>query len=786
MNRPPLVLPSALSPLVEQPRWVVWKWTTGKNGKRTKPPFRADAPEKHASATDPATWSVAERAMQTYAAGQADGVGFALRGSGIGAFDIDGCRDTTTGLLHPWAAALVERCGSYTEITPSKSGIRIIGTATGPMLHRKLAVPGDVSCEVYRDAERYITVTGVQIGNADTLASIDAHIDAVMATFGKTEKPKSGHDLESLIRDGCGDDFSGDRSRAVWFVTCQLLKQGRSADDITALLLDRANGISAHVYDQKNPEAYARRQVEKAQRETAAELKDDLEIKRLAQLSAVQYERERKDAAERLGIRAAILDRLVQAGRSTEGNGKQGRPVAFVEPEPWVEAVNGAELLDAVAEAISAYVVMPEQSRDTATLWALHTYLLDVFLISPRLAISSPVMRCGKTTLLDVLAHLVLRPLPTENVTAAAVARVVEAHRPCLLCDEADTFLEGDDGLRGVLDSGHRHNGSTMRLVKVGENHEAHVFSTYSACAIALIGELPDTLRDRSVSITLKRRLASEQIARFRHDRVEHLRVLARQAARWCRDHAAAVGTADPDLPDGIFNREGDNWRPLLAIAQVIGGHWPERARRALLTDHTAHLDDDSKLSVLLGDIRDIFADKAADGRLPSSKLINELVAIEGHPWAEYSGDGKPLTQNQLARLLRPLGIAPELARVGDKPLRTYQLHQFIEHFERYLASQGSDNRYTVTKSDKPGTSGTFTTVTPDPDVTVEKCEKPNNDGLCNGVTVAEGISAVCEHCGGPETSWHPVREYTVEGSRYLLHPECEREWLERSEGASP
>jgi Protein of unknown function (DUF3631) len=612
-------------------------------------------------------------------------------------------------------------------------------------LHRKLAVPGarDVSVEIYRDAERYIMVSGKQIGDAAKLASIDVHIDAVMSTL--AGKAKSGHDLDALIRDSCGDDFGGDRSRALWYVINQLPKQGRHTDDIIALLLDRANGISAHVYDQSNPEAYARRQVEKAQKENAEELKDNLEIKQLARLSAVQYERERKPAAERLGIRSAILDRLVQAERPNDDSGKQGRPVSFAEPEPWPDPVGGAGLLDAVAEAVSRYVVLPEHSRDTAALWVLHTYLLDCFLVSPRLCACSPTKRCGKTTLLDVLAHLVLRPLPAANVTSSAIFRVVEAHRPTLLIDEADTFVFENDELRGVVNSGHRRGGSVLRIV--GDDHQPHAFSTYSACAIALIGQLPDTLHDRSVPISLKRRLPTETISPFRPDRVGHLAMLAKRAARWTQDHAAAVSTADPDLPDGIYNREADNWRPLLAIAQVAGGDWPERAHKAVLAGRSAGWSEEDRLATLLGDIRQIFAERAdTEGKLPSSKLVDELVAIEGRPWAEYGKARKPISQNQVARLLRRVGVAPEVAHIGNKTARTYQLHQFAEAFERYLPLEGASEPKHRNKCDEIRTSDTFQTVTPEPDVAVAECEKSNNDGLCYGVTVE-----------GPGLDWRAI-----------------------------
>jgi len=70
----------------------------------------------------------------------------------------------------------------------------------------------------------------------------------------------------------------------------------------------------------------------------------------------------------------------------------------------------------------------------------LRTFLAEHFLFSPRLSISSPTKGCGKTTLLDVLSRLVLRPLLAPNVTPAAVFRVIERDNSCLLIDEADKF----------------------------------------------------------------------------------------------------------------------------------------------------------------------------------------------------------------------------------------------------------------------------------------------------------------------------------------------------------
>jgi len=465
----------------------------------------------------------------------------------------------------------------------------------------------------------------------------------------------------------------------------------------------------------------------------------DAEITRLAKLTPLQYEQERKGAAEQLDIRAAVLDKLVAAERmrlNPDDGSKQGHAIAFPDPEPWPQPIMGAALLDDLAAAIRRHVVLPDHARDACTLWILHTYLTDCFLISPRLGVRSPTKGCGKTLLLDVLDRVVARPLPTANVTAAAIFRVIEAHRPTLLVDEADTFLYDNDELRGVLNSGHRKGGAVLRTV--GDDYEPRSFATYSACAIALIGSLPDTLHDRAVSVELKRRMPSEKAEPFRPDRAGHLDVLARKAVRWANDHADRIGAADPAMPQGIINRQADNWRPLLAIADVAGGQWPERARKAAEACRNAEADDGSRLEILLADIRDAFADKA---EMPSTDLVRALVELEGHPWAELGKGRKPLTQNGLARRLKPLGIAPENIRVGDKVPKGYILARFKEAFSRYLPAEGASEPLHRYKADEMGTNEPFQTATNQPDVADRKCEKFNNDGQCSGVADGKGDS---------------------------------------------
>jgi Protein of unknown function (DUF3631) len=261
------------------------------------------------------------------------------------------------------------------------------------------------------------------------------------------------------------------------------------------------------------------------------------------------------------------------------------------------------------------------------------------------------------------------------------IFRVIEMQRPTLLIDEGDTFLTENEELRGILNSGHRRGGSVIRAV--GETFEPRMFSTYSACGIALIGKLPATLADRSVPVDLRRRRADEVIETFRFDRTDHLDRLARMAARWTADNAERIRDAEPDMPACLLNRAADNWRPLLAIADTAGGEWPQRARVAAQCAMCGD-DDESVRVLLLTDIRAIFSERQAD-RLPSVELVEALVAMEGRPWPEWKG-GKAITANALARLLAPFHIAPGTIRLsGGGTQKGYQLPHFEDAFARYL-----------------------------------------------------------------------------------------------------
>ena len=198
--------------------------------------------------------------------------------------------------------------------------------------------------------------------------------------------------------------------------------------------------------------------------------------------------------------------------------------------------------------------------------------------------------------------------------------------RPTLLIDEADTFLQDSDELRGVLNCGHqRHKAYVIRTT--GEDHEPRQFHTWAPKVIAQIGRLPATLASRAIHIELRRKTATENIKTLRANRLDELKLLGRKAARWAADNEAALRKTDPDLPAALSNRVADNWRPLIAIADVAGGRWPDVARQVAITLDGDHSEQTYGI-MLLGDVQSIFAERPAT-RIASGELVEALVALE-------------------------------------------------------------------------------------------------------------------------------------------------------------
>lgn len=405
-------------------------------------------------------------------------------------------------------------------------------------------------------------------------------------------------------------------------------------------------------------------------------------LDRLASLSKVEYEKERKAAAKELGLRVSALDDEIKCLREAAIQEEKEKDQPFLQSvEPWPDQVDGEELIEELIEKINRYCKLPEYADIAIALWILHAHAHDAATISPILNISSPAMRSGKTTTLGVIKRLTPRALRVDNLTIATVFRVIDKWHPTLLIDEADTFMERNPELRGVLDSGHTRDGAVLRAV--GDEHEPRVFHTWAPKVIVLIGRLPPTLEDRSITIVMLRKLSEDKVRRLRADR-NPLSDLHRRIVRWVDDNMEDLRKAQPRTLRSLNDRAKDNWRPLFAIAEQLGIKWKKRAH-----DAARHIEDkvvdETPDILLLGDIYRWFERDLERDQFVSTNMCEILAQRVDRPWAEYSR-GKPLTPHAMAKLLKPFGIESDRVYDGGRKLRGYHRKDFKDTFKRYLS----------------------------------------------------------------------------------------------------
>jgi hypothetical protein len=187
-----------------------------------------------------------------------------------------------------------------------------------------------------------------------------------------------------------------------------------------------------------------------------------------------------------------------------------------------------------------------------------------------------------------------------------------------------------------------------------------------------------------------------------------------------------------PERLEGVDPRTKEIAKPLLQVAELAGGEWPARGRRALSELDGGDLEDPSIGVELLRDIRGVFDALEAD-RISSKELRAELIEIEGSPWSEWR-KGNPITQRAITDRLKPFGIRKREVRFGDSTTKGYVREQFEDAWKRYLpqdASQTSNsgNIGSVEPKTAPSEPATEPLVLP-----VENARKPHRNADVAGV----------------------------------------------------
>ncbi|MBQ8294143.1 MAG: DUF3631 domain-containing protein [Alphaproteobacteria bacterium] len=360
-------------------------------------------------------------------------------------------------------------------------------------------------------------------------------------------------------------------------------------------------------------------------------------------------------------------------------------------PTLWPEPVDGMELVSALKALFERFLVLPDGASSALPFWVLHTYAMDAFYFTPRLCIYSPVPRCGKTQLLQLLEMTVYRPLNVAGITAAGVFRCIDAMHPTLLIDEADCFMNGDQTMRSVINAGYQKNGHVVRNIDTKCGYLPKRFACFSAMAIAGIGERDSTIMDRSITVVMRRKKPSDTVERLRPNAlVSHTEQLRSMCMRFMRDNASVIGEINPTMPKFLHDRAKDIWEPLFAIAYLISPALVDEltyAAGCLVPKN----DDAEVLEIqLLADIRDVFNNIGCDF-IATKDLLGHLYRCESRPWGDRQYGHVVLTNVKLANMLHGFNIRPVQKRVGAKTARGYELAAFEDAFQCYLPDETAE-----------------------------------------------------------------------------------------------
>jgi len=348
-------------------------------------------------------------------------------------------------------------------------------------------------------------------------------------------------------------------------------------------------------------------------------------------------------------------------------------------PEPWEESVDGEQLLDELRDTFTRHLILPDHAAATLAIWVLHTYSFQLGNIAAYLALLSPEKRCGKTIALSLVSKFCHRALPASNVSPAAVFRVIEQYSPTLLVDETDSFVAGKEELRGVLNAGYSRDAAfTIRCV--GDDHDVRQFNLFGPKLFAGIGRLPDTLGDRCITVPMRRKLPGEKIVRLQGD-LDGSDV-RRKCMRWTNDHQLEIKLADPEMPIELDDRATDIWRPIMAIADLVGRSWPMLSHEAAVA-LSSNIDDEESINIkLLKDIRDYVKEPNLP-RIKTEELLSHLHSLEERPWNTFHRGGG-MTARQLADRMKSFGIKSTTIRFDDRTAKGYLLEDLEDAFNRY------------------------------------------------------------------------------------------------------
>lgn len=329
-----------------------------------------------------------------------------------------------------------------------------------------------------------------------------------------------------------------------------------------------------------------------------------------------------------------------------------------------------AMLLDRVAAWYKRFVAVTDDADlDILALFTVHTHLAEECYTTPRLQLDSAMEGSGKTTVCEHLSRLACNAVHFASLSSTALlVRILQDGICTLLIDEVDRTLDADKpgvkDLMAVLNSGYKVGATRPVLVPTKGGHWGiEKMPTYAP--VVLSGNsphLPNDTRSRCIRILLMPDIDGSIEDSDWEEIEDRAKALHNDIAAFADSVRDKVKNLKVDLPPGCNGRAREKWRPLMRIAVVAGGPWPEIAdrliRRGLVEDEADRIDGLRSLPpavVLMHDLHEIWTGGGFfDGQpfVATRELVNRLAFHNPEQWGDFSTYGKRLTETRLGRMI--------------------------------------------------------------------------------------------------------------------------------------
>ena len=254
-----------------------------------------------------------------------------------------------------------------------------------------------------------------------------------------------------------------------------------------------------------------------------------------------------RDSLLGVGVEADV--RVARTGKDVSDHLAAGHTLDELVPYEEVPPADLAVTLDDVKAFVRRFVVLNEAQLTAVALWVFHTHAVEAAYTTPYLAITSALKRSGKSRLLVEVLPL-LEPMPIVSISDAVLFRAIDKLEPTLLFDEIDAIFgpkaRDREDLRGMVNSGYRRGVNAMRMGG-GNMTTLQKFKVFCPKAFGGIGDLPDTIADRSIQIRLERRTPDELIEPFyQREASEQAEPLRESIESLAEFHTPALADARP------------------------------------------------------------------------------------------------------------------------------------------------------------------------------------------------------------------------------------------------